>query len=239
MSRYIFLPILFIIFSSISNLAGSAKKDADSFIFSEPSSVNDTLKENQILYNGRVWRNLYYMIKKDQFLFSKDFLPGSVSIGNHTFEGVPLRYDIYSDEIMIPTNHGLILELNKEMVDSFSFDFQDIKWHFVNIQEDSTKGFRGYVNVLYKGKTELCVKYKKEIELLAIEKKYDEFYQLHKIYLIKDKVVYLISGKKEFLSLLGDHKQQLKDYIKKNKLIVSRNKPESFVPVIRFYDSLK
>lgn len=239
MSKYIFLSILFVIFSFFVNCAVSAHIKTDPSIFNESSSVNDTLKESQILYNGRVWRNLYSMVKKDQFLFSKDFLPGSVTIGSHTFDNVLIRYDIYSDEIMIPTNHGLILELNKEMVDSFSFNFQNTNWHFVNIQADSSKGYTGYLNVLYKGKTELCVKYKKEIELLAIEKKYDEFYQIHKVYLVKDKVVYLISGKKEFLSLLGDHKQQIKDYIKKNRLVVTRSKPESFVPVIRFYDSLK
>jgi len=122
----------------------------------------DTLKDVQTLYNGVIWTNLYYRIKEDQFLFSKDLLPGSVSMNGKTFKNLLVRYDIYNDEIMIPTNRGLILQLNKEMVDSFSLNFNGIKYNFVNLRNDSTR-LNGYANLLYKGKTALFVKYRKEI----------------------------------------------------------------------------
>ena len=43
------------------------------------TNVNDTI-DIQLLYNGRAWRNLYYKIRGDQFLFSTEFLPGSVTV---------------------------------------------------------------------------------------------------------------------------------------------------------------
>ena len=52
----------------------------------------------QKLYNGRAWKNLYYKIKGDQFLFTTDFIPGSVTIDNKEFRNIRLKYDIYNDD---------------------------------------------------------------------------------------------------------------------------------------------
>jgi hypothetical protein len=202
-------------------------------------SVNDTLNDRQILYNGRVWRNRYYMVMEDQFFLSKDFIPGSITIAGKTFDNLNVRYDIFSDQLLTPLNHGPVIQLNKEMIDSFSLTFMNKKWRFVNIKEDSLNLYNGYVNVLYKGKSDLYVKYSKEIALLAVDKKYDKFYQLQKIYLVKNNIVNQISGKRNFLKLFGDDEQAVKDYIRKNKLVLSKKNPESFVPVICFYDNLR
>jgi hypothetical protein len=200
--------------------------------------MQDTLQEIQTLFNGRIWRNRYYRVKEDQFLYSREFLPGSVAIGGKSFKNLSIRYDIYNDEIMVVTNHGAILQLNKEMVDSFSIIYLNKSYFFTKIPGDSLKGFRGYMNVLYKGKTALYVKYKKEIELLAVERKYDLFYQVHRIYFVKDDLVYLVSSKREFLKLLDDYKLQVRSYIKKNRLNITKKEPEIFLPVVVFYDSL-
>lgn len=199
----------------------------------------DTLRENQILYNGTVWINLFYRVRGEQFLFSKDLLPGSVTISGKTFKNIRLRYDIYNDEISTPTNNGFILQLNKEKVDSFTLDFQNKTFKFRNIQKDSITGFKGFVHVLNSGNTALFVKYKKEIQRLAVENKYDLFYQTHRIYLVKDNVVYLITSKRELLKYLADYKLEIRSFIKKNRLRFTKKDPESFVPVIQFYNSLR
>jgi len=202
-------------------------------------SVEDTLKENQLLYNGRVWRNRYYRVKGDQFLISRDFSPGSITICGKTYDRIDIRYDIYNDEIMIPSNNGIILQINKEMVDSFSISYLNDIWKFVNIRGDSLKGFSGYFNILYDGQCKLYVKYKKEIDLLAVDKKYDQFYQLHRIYLLKEGVPYLLTSKYSLLNLLGDDKKTVKNYISKNRLILFRKNPHSFIPVIQYLDGLR
>jgi hypothetical protein len=213
----------------------------DSFsLQSQPdTSVKNTLNDVQILYNGRVWRNLHYMVKEDQFFLSKEFLPGSVTIGGKTFNNLQVRYDIYSDQIMIPIYHGPILQLNKEMVDSFSISFMNEKWRFINIRKDSLNLINGYVNVLYKGKSELYVKYIKAIALLAVDKKYDKFYQLQKVFFVKNNTPYHITGERNLLKLFGEDQQLVKDYVKKNRLVLSKKRPESFIPAIQFYDNLK
>ena len=236
MSRNIFLVIfLFSIFHG-SGLFGIDPNDSESL--SLIIYKQDTLKENQILYNGKLWRNRYYRIREDQFLFSKEFLSGNLSINGRLFRNLNIRYDIYNDEIMIPKNEGTILQLNKEMVDSFTLNFDNKTYKFTQIREDSVRGFNGYVNVLYKGKNALYVKFKKEIELLAVERKYDMFYQIQRIYFVKDSIVYQVTGKGDLLRILNKNKVQIRNYIRKNKLQISKKRPESFIPVIDYYDSI-
>ncbi len=198
----------------------------------------DSVSERQILYNGRLWRNLYYQVKGDQFLFSNVFLPGTVSMNGRTFKNVEIRYDILNDELTIPATRISALQINKEMVDSFSMSFQGRQYRFDKFADDSLKGVKGYLQILYKGKCALYIKYRKEIELLAVDKKYDKFYQLEKIWFVRDGEVFPVSGKGDLMKVMDDQKIAVKDYVKKNKLKMSKSAPESFVPLVRYYDSL-
>lgn len=202
------------------------------------SSQQDPLKENQILYNGKVWRNLYYNVKGDQFLFSSEFLNGSLTINGKTYKNLSINYDIYNDEIISPTNHSSILQLNKEMVDSFTLVFGVKTYSFINVTEDSLAGIKGYVNVLYNGKSALYIKYKKEIQALAVDDKYDLFYRTYKIYFLRNGIVYQINSKRDLFKIMVEDKTQIKDFIKKNKLTVTSKVPDSFVPVLRYYDTI-
>jgi hypothetical protein len=230
------LILLFILFTRLP-LSGNSTTVTGSISYQ--LSQQDTLVDNQILFNGRIWRNLYFMIKDHQFLFSKEFLPATVTINGNTFNDINVRYDIYTDELITPISNVTVLRLNKEMIDSFTLNFQNKAYKFINITNDSLKGLKGFVNVLIAGKTSLYVKYRKEIAVLAVENKYDLFYPVQKLYFMKDGVLNLISGKREFLSLLDEYKVQIRSYIKKNRLRISKNDPESFIPVVQFYNSLR
>lgn len=232
MNKKILLNLLFLTFFSGYGICGDRPFEG----FQLPQQ--DPLKENQILYNGKVWRNNYTFVKGDQFMLSKDYLQGSVSINGKTFNNLNVNYDIYNDEIITPSNHGTFIQLNKEMVDSFTLVFQLKTYRFKNLQGDSLAGLKGFVNVLYSGRSSLYVKYKKEIQLLAIDDKFDLFYQTHKVYFVKDGIANQITNKNELLKVLGKDKARVKDFMKKNKLRVSKKLPESFIPVIRYYDSI-
>lgn len=198
----------------------------------------DTFRENQILYNGRIWRNINYMVENDQFLFTATFLPGSLAINGKTFVNRSIKYDIYNDEILTPIEAGKILQLNKEMVDSFSVSFQNRTYHFVRLPENSPEGLKGYVHVLYKGETALYIKYVKKIDRPSVEHKRDKFYQINRVYFVKDTKAHLINNKKDLLGVLKGNKVQIRDFVRMNRLRISKTKPESFIPVIRYCDSI-
>jgi len=193
----------------------------------------------QILYNGRLWRNQYYMVKGDQFLFASGLLHGTVTIDRRLFRDILLSYDIFKDEIIAMNDNGMMIQLNKERVDEFTIEYNFRKYKFKNLDSDSLKNLDGYVNVLFNDGLSLFVKYRKEIVMLAVENKYDEFNQVHRIYLQKDSIYYPIRGRRDLLKHLIDKKQQLKSFIKTNKLQVIYKDPDSFVPVLEYYTNLK
>jgi len=201
-------------------------------------SVKDTLSENQALYNGRIWRNLYYLVNGSQFLFSNEFLKGSVCMRGKYFTNINVKYDIFKDELLTPIDHGRILQLNKEQVDSFSVNFQNKKYHFRRIKTDSTNRTGEYYRILYSGRSSLYIKYIKKINKLSISGESDSFYQNEKLYFEKNGRFELISGKHDLLKAMNDKRDQINAFIRKNRISISDSESESIIPVIRYFDSL-
>jgi len=198
----------------------------------------DAGAENQNLLNGRIWKNLYYMVENDQFLFSNQFLPGSVTIRGKTYNSLKIKYDIFKDEILTLYYPDGVLQINKELVDSFSILFQDKTYHFSNFKADSLKDFGGYVNVLYDAKSALYVKYSKKIDRQKVEGENDKFYQLEKIVLTRDSLVFPVSGKNVLFKALSEKKELVRDFVRRNKLYISNKDPVSYIPVVRYFDSV-
>jgi hypothetical protein len=222
----------------------SAGADLQSLSSTESSSFSsnfnnqDTLKERQILYNGILFKNKFLRIDGDPYLFKNYFLPGTVSLNGRKFTNLKIRYDIFTDELMIPINLSDILQLNKEMVDSFTINFENKVYKFIKFPEDTLKKFGGYLNELYKVKSALYVKYKKSISTNITDKSDGEFMQIQKIYFVKDDIIYPITSLHNLLKIINKDEMQIKTFIRENKLRVSSKMPESFIPVIRYYDSL-
>jgi len=207
--------------------------------FPKPDIIRyDTLPENKVLYNGRVWYNLYAGVEENQFLFSEEFLIGSVTMRGRTYPNLQIRYDIYKDEILIPYQPAGILQLNKEMVDSFSINFYDREYRFVRLYDSSDAEIDGYYNEVYSGKTSLIARYEKKIERLADGGKYDKFYQINKNYISIDGKFRPIAGKKDLYRIFRNDKKTIRNYINKNNIKIIRDDAESYVPVLKFIDSL-
>jgi hypothetical protein len=231
----IILPILifFVLFSGL----GSGVHARSKYISLEQEG--DTLNGSLTLFNGKIWRDLYVNIKEDQFLFSDEFLPGTVTMNDKTYKINKLRYDIYNDEIITITDKGMILQLNKEMVDDFTMTFDSRTYNFLNLFGTSSDDLSGYVNVRYKGRSALYVKFKKEISKVSTGKSFENFIQFEQMYIIHNNVPKRLKNKKDFKVLLSDKHDEVKNYMKVNRIKVSVKSPDSFIPVLQYYDSLK
>jgi len=236
MKRINLLVTVFILFFNAIPFFGSFANNHNSI--SNQANIPDSLRDRQFLYNGAEWKNEFRRIDGDQFLFTNLFMPGSVTFNGRTFINIQIRYDIFSDEIMIPRSLDQIIILNKEMVDSFYFVFDNNLYKFKKINEDTLREPKGYVNVLYDGKSALYVKYVKRISTEISDDSDGRFYQVYTIYFVKDGIPFQVTGMKDLYRILENEKNNLREFIKKNRLKVTRKLPESFVPVIRYYDSL-
>lgn len=235
--------IVIICFLILSNSSGncpadiySTKSETTFSVFSE----QDTLKENQALYSGKVWKNMYRRINGDQFLFTDYFLDGTVTANGRTYKNLKIKYDVFSDEILIPVEFEEIVQLNKEMIDSFSITYENREYNFEKFTIDSLNkknDYSDYFCVLYKGKTTLYLKYNKHISPNITDKSDGDFIEANKVLIFKDNTLYPVLSKNDLFTALNADKKLLKDYLRSNKVKITVKRPESLIPFIRFYDS--
>lgn len=196
-------------------------------------------QDDYLITNGRIWRNQYLGIKGNPYFLSGEFLYGDITFNGKKFTDRVLRYDIYNDEVVMWVNNSVTIFLNKEMVDEFDIYYQGEKHHIVNMGEGSDSLLSGYVNVYYDGPTPLYVKYRKEIEILAVDNKYDLFVQVHRIYLKKDDLTVQIKSLRKLYETLIDKKAELKDFVRKSHQRIIRKEPGSFIPLLEYYDKIR
>jgi hypothetical protein len=199
----------------------------------------DTPLEKQLIYNGKIWHNLYIRVNGDPFFLSGDFFTGNVFFNGREFQNLKIKYDICNDEVILYVNPQTIITLNKEMINEFTFEHQNRLHRIINTGNDSASLLNGFVNVLYDGPTALFVKYIKKVDIQSLNRINDEFYQQHRIYIRKDGAIVQVSGRRELFKILEDRKTEIRNYIKgdRSNLNVIRKDPDSFIPVLQFYDS--
>jgi hypothetical protein len=233
------LTVISFILIAASELSGVSCNPDSPCSYKTFPGKQDTIPDKQLLYNGRIWRNLYSNIRQDEFLFTNEWLNGDVVINDMKYTNLPLRYDIYNDQLIIMINQGTFIQLNKELIKSFTLSYKGKVIFFENFGNISGSSLRGFGQLLYKGEICFILKQIKQIKELAVENKYDEFYQTQVLYILKDGVFNRVSGKKDLLNVLSDKDKQLQNYIRENKIRIRKKYPESFIPVIIFYDKLK
>ena len=201
--------------------------------------IQQNPSDKKVLLNGRIWHNQYSKAVGDQFFLSATFfLKGSVTYNGRKFSDLDIQYDIANDELILKIGSYPVIIMNKEMVDSFSLHFGIRNYHIINTGNDTSGVLKGYVNVLYDGPTALYTKYTKKILPLAVDGRYDLFIQEHRIYLRKGTEVEPVAGKRRFFELLADKKKEIRHFIKSGRVKVKQKDPETFVPVLKYYDSI-
>ena len=204
---------------------------------SPAKGIQDTTLEKQLIYNGKIWRNLYIRVKGEPFFLTGEFLNADVIFNGKQFRDLRIKFDIFNDEVILFVNPTIIIILNKEMINEFNFSYENRLYRIVNMGIDSTRVLNGFVSVLYNGATPLFAKYLKKIELQPYDRQNDVFYQLHRIYIKIDSVIVQISGKRELFKILQDRQSEIRDYVRANRVKITRKDPYTFIPLLQFFDS--
>lgn len=234
---WLLLPCIIIVWVAFQVPAEASPLPCPGMKVSDP---RDSI-EKQILFNGKIWVNLYHMTEGHQFFSSRDFLPGSVSMSGKVFDNPALRFklDLVNDELLLSADMSTVVQLNKEIVDSFTLETEGRTIRFVKLEAGSVNHLNGYYQVLHSGSTKLYVSYRKELRLRSTVGERDTFIQSHTVYLVKEGIPYKITGRAGLMKHLVDKKIQLRKHIRSEKIRLSGNDPGSIVPLLEFYDSLE
>jgi len=232
------IKVFLIIFSFLYSInCFGLEEDPPGIIAPHLTAKADTL-ERQILYNGRVWQNQFFNTDGNQFFLSSEFSAGSVEVDGYNFNNVKIKYDLYNDELLIQKDDGTIIQLNKEMINSFTIPYYEKTFRFVNFDNEPEGYVAGYCQLLYDGDIKIYVKILKELIPTTISNGLPKFTQVNKIYIVKDGKFHRTDNRKKLLNLFAEEEQVLiKKFIRSNQIVISRNDPETYSRVIGYYET--
>lgn len=197
---------------------------------------------DQDMLNGRIWHNKYQKVFGHQFFLTNSFLIGSVTMNGRKYNNLDLLYDIADDELILKSESYPVIILNKEMVDSFTLRNGEKVYKIINERTDTNAIHGGYINVLYEGPSAFYVKYTKRIQPLAVDGRSDLFYQETRMFVKHHTEMVRVENKKDLFNLLKDKKKEIRGFISNNRTNgyrLSVKEPETFLPLLKYYDSLK
>jgi len=171
-----------------------------------------------------------------------EFNYGSIyTVQKMHFADIPLRYNIYNDDLEFKTPEGEVQALaTPDIVEKAVFGSIQLVYCPYIV---SNKNKKGFFVVLEEGKVSLYAKpgvifregtapgAYKEPEPPKFVKKSDDYYLR-----VGSGQAQIIGNKKELIALFPDNQDKIKSFISKNK--TKTNKPESLKELFKYYNSL-
>jgi hypothetical protein len=241
----IFLLTIFFI-SSYS--AGAQNWKADSL--AESSSLNTAinlyhhvLSPETGFYNGREYAyDLYYPFKIDEshpFFLSDQFITGSVFYNDVLYPNVPLLYDIVKDELVTRDPITIyLISLNKQRLNWFTL----AQRNFIRIdrnKNDNSALITGFYEVLYNGETPLYKKNVKQIKETIEDNILSRRITDNNQYFIKiNSQYYEVKGKKSLMTAIANRKNEINQFMRKNKLRLKRIQDDVLIKIVEYYDGI-
>ena len=201
----------------VSALSAQSTKENASYLNWFDSKVG---LENTPLFEGLGYVETYKSInEKHKFFNSKDFLKGSIVYDGQVYYDVRLKYDLYSDVVVINLKDGfeaVALQPKKSKISSFTVEQSD----FINIglPDASLTEITGYFEILFSSsKLKLLKKHRKKRLKKIGNFVYYEFIEDNFIVLFYNGQYQVVSSNRDFRTLFPEFKKEIRRYeIKKS-----------------------
>lgn len=185
----------------------------------------------------------YSSIQGDPFIF-RNFTVGSLIAINGEKFNIEVRYDMYANEMHLKSNNEIFAIVHPEKVKLIEAD--DIKFiysQYAKSPGENSTGDSSYFIVSVDGKCKLLVKKNIRIQDSEPPKLYQEakpakFIAIKDLYYLKinENDAVKIKNEKELMTVLSDKSNEVKSFIKTNKL--EAGKIEDLNKIVTYYNSL-
>ncbi|MCX6249566.1 MAG: hypothetical protein NTX61_02330 [Bacteroidetes bacterium] len=190
---------------------------------------------DQTLYNGKKYS--YFLptgVKGDQYLFSQDYLAGSLTLRGKCYLGLTLNYDIFNQQLLLKYNDEMgalnIIEVSKAWIKRFSLG--SLNFEYLNLEQGPR-----YYQVLGESRVQILYYWTKTLVL-------DVVYG-SSVYTFtpaqKDSYLFMHGQLRPFRNNRGlvrlfdpVHRAQIKSYLRKNKINVKKAADQTIVELITY-----
>jgi hypothetical protein len=230
------------VFLHLACLSQSHAQQPDSLLNKESVSNLRQTYLNEIGDNAQIYHGSEYIRNGQKAIGFPYFESDNMLSGSIYYQGVEylqrnLYYDLVSDEI-ISNNfpHNAQITLSPEKADSFRIGTRV----FIQLYSNKLNGLSrdGYYEQLYSGEPGVFAKREKKL-VSGTGSDETKYIQYNSYYIKVKNVFYEIEGKNTLLDLLKDKQDDLKKYIRTNKLNFKKNLESSVVLTTIYYSQLK
>jgi len=198
-----------------------------------------SLDEQAGIYRGVEYTGYPFRVRSGhQYFESADISNGSVFYDGILYEGVPMRYDIVKNEVVVlyPDNVSGI-SLHNQKIKHFNI----YNHHFIHIgKEDMISDAipPGFYDRVYEGEIELLVSRSKGTlkEATSAGNFITVLKQKNIFFLRKQKNYFQVESIGSVLKVLGINQKEILDELKKNKIKFRKDPEKAIVHMLRFND---
>jgi hypothetical protein len=202
--------------------------------------TNNYYGANELLYLGEIYQPSNPFAKGSPYLTDR-FLPAKIIVKNNVFENITAKYNIETNQLLAlaKTDSGkiVLINLKENWIDNFILD----NHNFVNIsQYQPTLNIKGYYELVFSGKKNLFIKYSNSFINTYTDLTPNGFYSKIKksLYLSDSTDFILIKNKNHFLNLYVKNKNEIKKYMRKNKIRFSKASNNQLNKLMQYCDGL-
>lgn len=196
----------------------------------------ESIQQQSRLYNGTDY--VLYVARDEEhpFFSMDDWTFGSITYWGELYENVPVMYDLSTDQVITEHNRGNPIKLIPEKVDGFVISdhtFQRLTNNGTNKIAD------GFYERLHDGKIKVYAKHQKVYrEDITAREVIPRFEESVRHFILKDGVLHQVKKKGSVLDTFDEHRQEVKTFMKKNRIRFNDNRAAAITRVAQYYDTL-
>lgn len=194
--------------------------------------------DRSLLYLGKEYAPYRSGVQGTQFFLSPQMQNGTILYDNVLFENVPFLFDLVRHDVVINRfEDNTRIKLITEKIGYFiiaGHRFENLKFRGETSEESGSDFF----DIVFHGKTDVLVNRIKKIEMTLSPEDPPKFTERDKFFIRNHDNIYAIDDIKSVLKALADRKDQVKLFIRKNKLKFKSDTEEEIVKIAAYYESL-
>lgn len=197
---------------------------------------------NEII-NGKEYVVYYYRSKTTPLLFSNLAFRSTVEFDGRVYKNVKLQYDMFLDYVIYTDSTKLLnfefprIALYKDLLPYFSFRYNNENYHFRLLKfPEAMKGNPGdgYYEIVYEGPSIFIIRHRatEYFKDAVTEYKYSTLK-----YILMDGTFRRFTNMKEFLALFGPKEEDIRTFIKTNRIRIRKANKEEIASILKYYDT--
>ncbi|WP_025763110.1 hypothetical protein [Dyadobacter tibetensis] len=188
---------------------------------------------SQNLYNGRIYYWYDYRSEEHQFYKDSEWHMGQVFYDGQQHDSIPLKYDVFKDQLLIRHLNGDHMILQTPKISWFSID--DHRFQYLTKEGGLPAGMiSSFYDQVFIGKTSFLVLRKKDRQEKIVDKKVVSFYPVKdRYYLLIDGIYREVRSKKSVRSLFPGQERILRKALREAQIPFRQNREAAILLMVQ------